>query len=446
MLIRKPIDIWIVEPISKFMSNSIASGAILFLAAIAALVLSNSPLAEQFHHIWEHHFVVAFDNYTLDYNLHHWINDGLMSIFFFVVGLELKREFVAGELSKPKQAMLPIFAAIGGMIVPGFIYYIVNINATTESANGWGIPMATDIAFALGVLYLLGDKIPSSLKVFLTALAIIDDLGAVLVIAFFYTSDISILNLIIGGLFLGFMYLGNRLGVRSALFYGILGTFGVWLAFLTSGVHATIAAVLVAFTIPVDVKIKEKDYIKKMRSLIDDFDACTPSHVTTITEDQQTVLLDIRKYTNAAMTPLQKLVHALHPIVAFVIMPIFALANAGVTFSGDLSSTLHSNVTIGVFLGLLVGKVIGVFSTVFILTKLNIAEMPKNSNYVQMLGIGFLAGIGFTMSLFVTTLAFTEAHYSLESKIGIFAASTIAGIIGYLILRFTSNKTLSVSS
>lgn len=445
MMIKKPVDKWVVEPINKFISNSIASGAVLFLAAITALILSNSPLADAFHHIWEHHFVIAFDTYVLDYNLHHWINDGLMSIFFFVVGLELKRELVAGELSKPKQAMMPIFAAIGGMVVPGAIYYFININATTESANGWGIPMATDIAFALGVLYLLGDKVPTSLKVFLTALAIIDDLGAVLVIAFFYTSDISVANLIIGGLLLGVLYLGNRLGVRSALFYAIIGVGGVWLAFLTSGVHATIAAVLVAFTIPVDVKIREKEYIKKMKSLINDFDECTPSSVTTITEDQQKVLSEISKYTNAAMTPLQKLEHSMHPFVAFIIMPLFALANAGVTFTGDLSSNLHSPVTMGVFFGLLVGKVVGVFGMVYILTKLKIAEMPNNTNYTQILGVAFLAGIGFTMSLFVTTLAFTEMHYQVEAKLGIFLASFIAGVLGYTILKLTSKKADVVS-
>jgi NhaA family Na+:H+ antiporter len=441
MMIQKPIDKWVVEPVSKFMSNSIASGLVLFLAAIVAIVISNTSLAHAFHSIFEHHFVIAYDSFKLDYNLHHWINDGLMSIFFFVVGLELKREMIAGELSKPKQAMLPIFAAIGGMIVPGAIYYFINSHSTTESANGWGIPMATDIAFALGVLYLLGDKVPNSIKVFLTALAIIDDLGAVLVIAFFYTSDISLINLLVGGIFLGIMYLGNRIGIRNTLFYGILGIGGVWLAFLTSGVHSTIAAVLVAFVIPVDVKIKEKEYINKMKELINDFDNCTPSTVTTITDDQQKVLMEIEKYTNAAITPLQRIEHLLHPTVAFVIMPIFALANAGVTFSGELSATLHSPVTIGVFLGLLVGKCVGVFGTIFILTKLKIVSVPTNATYTQMLGVSFLAGIGFTMSLFVTTLAFKEMHYQVESKIGILTASTIAGIIGYTILRFSSKKT-----
>jgi NhaA family Na+:H+ antiporter len=441
---KKPIDI-LVEPVNKFINNSIASGIVLFIAAILALVLSNSSLSHAFHQLWEHHLSFSFDKYVLDYNLHHWINDGLMSIFFFVVGLELKRELIAGELAKPKQALLPILGALGGMMVPGIIYWTINSSSVTESSNGWGIPMATDIAFALGVIYLLGDRVPNSIKVFLAALAIIDDLGAVLVIAFFYTSDISLINLVVGGSILCIMYIGNRIGIRSAIFYGILGTFGVWLAFLTSGVHATIAAVLCAFTIPVDVKITEKDYLQRMQELLKDFDNCTPSSVTTITEDQQNILAKITSYTNAATTPLQKLVHSLHPTVAFIIMPIFALANAGVTFSGDLSTSLHSPVTLGVFLGLLVGKVVGVFGTVFIFTKLKIVDMPTNSTHIQILGVSFLAGIGFTMSLFVTTLAFTETHYQTESKIGIFSASLIAGIIGYTILRLTSKKNKTIN-
>lgn len=437
---NKPVDKWIIAPISKFMNNSIASGAILFLAAIVALVLSNSSLATQFHHFWEHEITISIDKFILKKSLSHWINDGLMSIFFFVVGLELKRELIAGELVKPKQALLPILAAIGGMIVPALIYHFFNHASTTERANGWGIPMATDIAFALGVLYLLGDRVPIGLKVFLTALAIIDDLGAVLVIAFFYTSDISMSSLGIAAIFWGIMIFANIIGVRSAFFYGIIGIFGLWTAFLLSGVHATIAAVLAAFTIPATVKIEEDNYIGKMKILIDDFTKATRTHYKIVTEDQLHILTNIRYYTDAAITPLQRLVHSLHPFVAFIIMPVFALANAGVTVTGELAAAIQSPVTLGVFLGLFLGKFVGIFGVVFIATKLKIVELPNNTDYMQMLGVAFLGGIGFTMSLFVTTLAFTEMHYQIDAKIGIFAGSMLSGILGYLILRFYQPK------
>ncbi|HMV03175.1 MAG TPA: Na+/H+ antiporter NhaA, partial [Chitinophagales bacterium] len=356
---HQPVDKWIIEPINKFINNSIASGVVLFLAAIIALVLSNSPFSEQFHNIWEHQVVFAFDKYILSKNLSHWINDGLMSIFFFVVGLELKRELVAGELARPKQALLPILAAIGGMVVPAIIYHAFNHDASTERANGWGIPMATDIAFALGVLYLLGDRVSNGLKVFLTALAIVDDLGAVLVIAFFYTSDISFVSLGFAALFLSIMIIANLMGVRSAIFYGIIGVFGLWTAFLMSGIHATIAAVLAAFTIPATVKIEEDGYIEKINHLINDFKNASRTHFKIVTDEQQKILSEIRLYTDAALTPLQKLIQSLHPLVAFIIMPIFALANAGVAFDESLSSAFTSKVTLGVFLGLLVGKLVG---------------------------------------------------------------------------------------
>jgi len=437
---KQPIDKWVVEPINKFINNSIASGVVLFLAAIIAIILSNSSVSEQFNQFFEHNISISIDKFVLSKNLSHWINDGLMSIFFFVVGLELKRELVAGELAQPKQALLPILAAIGGMIVPAIIYWAFNHDAVTERSNGWGIPMATDIAFALGVLYLLGDKIPTGLKVFLTALAIVDDLGAVLVIAFFYTSDISFISLGFAAIFLSIMIIANLMGVRSAIFYGVIGVFGLWGAFLMSGIHATIAAVLAAFTIPATVKIEEDGYIKKINSLIKDFTNASRTHLKIVTDEQQEILTQIRYYTDAALTPLQKLVHHLHPFVAFIIMPVFALANAGVTFSENFSTALSSKVTLGVFFGLFIGKLIGVFGTVFLLTKLKIAVLPKHTTYYQMLGVSFLAGIGFTMSLFVTSLAFTELHYTTEAKIGIFAASILSGIVGYFILRNLGKK------
>jgi NhaA family Na+:H+ antiporter len=356
-----------------------------------------------------------------------------MSVFFFVIGLELKREIIAGELSKPKDAILPIFAGLGGMVVPALFYILWNANG--EASNGWGIPMATDIAFALGILYLLGDRVPVSLKIFLTALAIADDLGAVLVIAFFYTSDISTTSLLIGGGFLVVLLLANLLGVRNTVFYGIIGIGGLWLAFLLSGVHATIAGVIAALTIPANVKIGDKNFVKKMNELTNEFKRSTPNNVALITSDQLHILEDIRHYSKAAMPPLQRLEHSMHPLVGFVVMPIFALANAGITFSNNFFSDLGSNISLGVILGLVVGKFIGIVGFSKILIKLKLATLPDGVSWRQIYGVAMLAGIGFTMSLFITDLAFLNATNILQAKIGIFVASLICGVGGYLTLR-----------
>ncbi|MFY0483020.1 Na+/H+ antiporter NhaA [Flavobacterium sp. PLA-1-15] len=389
-----PADRWIINPVNNFISKSTTGGIVLFVSAIVAIVLANSPLSDWYHHIWEHKIGCSFDDTTyLNLSLHHWVNDGLMAIFFFVVGLELKRELIVGELSNPKKALLPIVGALGGMIFPALIYLLFNYG--TESSHGWGIPMATDIAFALGVLYLLGDKIPTSLKVFLTALAIVDDLGAVLVIAFFYTAEINFPMLFTGIGFVLFLLCGKAFGIRNTFFYAIIGIFGVWLPFLLSGVHATIAAVLVAFTIPIE--------------------------------------------------SLQKLEHKMHPFVSFIVMPIFALANAGVTFSSDVIEQATSVVTIGIILGLIVGKVIGVFGVSALMIKLKLATLPTNVNHRQLFGIGLLASIGFTMSLFVTNLAFDNPEYEVQAKLGIFIASTIGGVLGFILLN-KNNKSVNINN
>jgi NhaA family Na+:H+ antiporter len=439
-----PVEKWITNPVNNFISKSTTGGIVLFASALVAIFLANSQWAEWYHHIWEHKFGFSLDdNLYLNKTLHHWINDGLMAIFFFVVGLELKREIIGGELSNPKKAFLPIAAAAGGMFFPALIYIIFNNSG--EAHAGWGIPMATDIAFALGVLYLLGDKIPVSLKIFLTALAIADDLGAVLVIAFFYTSNISMINLGIGLAFLLFLFLANRAGFRNPLFYGIVGIGGVWLFFLMSGVHATIAAVLLAFTIPADAKVDEDTYIDKINNYLDRFRKLDLNKAPTLTEEQLHVLDEVQLTTTNAIPPLQRLEHNLHPFVTFIIMPIFALANAGVTFSDNIIAEATSNVALGVALGLMIGKVIGVVGVSMLLIKLKIADFPKNMNFRHLLGVGFLASIGFTMSLFVTNLAFTHEEYILEAKIGIFIASLLSGIIGYIILsKSTSAQTQNI--
>ena len=433
----KPID-KIVQPLQRFIQQEKSGGLLLGISVIIALILANSPLSHTYHEVLEQSFGFRWNDKTyFDYSIHHWINDGLMSIFFFVVGLELKREIIGGELSNPKKAMLPIIAAIGGMVVPALIYLL--FNSAGEPHKGWGIPMATDIAFALGVLYLLGDKIPLALKVFLTALAIVDDLGAVLVIAFFYTSEINFLFLIIGMTILIMMYLGNKLGIRSIIFYAILGICGVWTTFLVSGVHATIAAVLAAFTIPADVKIKENIFISKINAYLERFKNIDPTENTpTLTNEQLHVLEKINEATLAATPPLQRLEHSMHPAVSFLIIPIFAIANAGVSLNVDIDQIFENNIAVGTALGLLVGKVLGVVGFSILFIKLKIAQIPDGMNFRNLLGLGFLASIGFTMSLFITSLAFSHEEYQTQAKIGIFAASLIGGVIGYLILNKNS--------
>lgn len=437
---KKPFyNQWILDPMKRFLSNSSMSGIVLIGSALLAIMLSNSSLSGWFHDIWETNLSVSLGELQLSKSIHHWINDGLMAVFFFVVGLELKREIIAGELSNMRKAILPIGAAIGGMVVPALIYIAFN-NPLSDAGNGWGIPMATDIAFALGILYLLGDKVPVSLKIFLTALAIADDLGAVLVIAFFYTSDINMVSLITGVAFMALLIIGNKLGIRSALFYGIIGIGGLWLAFLMSGVHATIAAVLAAFTIPASVSISETTFNKKMGILMNKFSRAKPNESTTITSEQHHVLLKMEQLTTEASTPLQRLEHNMHPFVAFVVIPVFALSNAGVTIDSTSLAYITNSVTLGVSSGLLVGKFIGVVGMVFLLTRLKLSSLPQGCNWHHIIGAGFLAGIGFTMSLFISELAFDNKALVEQAKIGIIITSIIAGTLGYLIIKRANYK------
>jgi NhaA family Na+:H+ antiporter len=436
---KAPID-KLVRPIQRFIQLEKSGGIVLGISVVVALVLANSGWSDGYHHFLEHKLGFKWDGQTFfEYNLHHWINDGLMSVFFFVVGLELKREIIAGQLSNVRNALLPIGAALGGMLVPALIYLAFNYSGDAHS--GWGIPMATDIAFALGVLFLLGKKIPLSLKIFLTALAIVDDLGAVLVIALFYTSDISLMHLVIGGGVLLAMYLGNRLGIRSILFYAVLGIGGVWTEFLLSGVHATIAAVLAAFTIPADVKIKEQLFTGKIQKYLEVFKGIDPSDdQPTLTNEQLHVVEQIQKATEAATPPLQRLEHVMHPLVTFIIIPIFALANAGVSLQIDMESLFSNNIFWGVSLGLLVGKFVGVVGFTLLMIQLKIASFPEGMNFKNLLGVGLLAAIGFTMSLFITSLAFSNEVYITQAKMGIFAASIIGGVAGYLLLKGGKDK------
>lgn len=434
-----PIDKLVVKPVSKLIHSSLASGIVLFSSVIVALVLANSAWANDYFHFWEYEFSIQLADWVVSKNLHHWINDGLMAVFFFVIGLELKREIMNGELSNPKNAILPIGAGLGGMIFPALIYLCINPGG--NEVDGWGIPMATDIAFALGILHFLGKRVPMRLKIFLTVLAIADDLGAVLVIAFFYTSDISMYSLGIASVFLAIMFLGNILGVRSLWFYSIVGLGGFWLSFSMSGVHATISGVLAAFAIPGNVKISRVSFVDRMKRLIGDYESAKVEQDTTLVSgEKMKILSKIKYYSNAAVTPLQKLENVLHPIVAFIIMPIFALANAGIAFSDEIIADLSSPVTLGIMFGLVIGKFLGVTGMVRVLTWLKLSELPKGVTWNHIIGVGFIAGIGFTMSLFINNLAFTDPVLISRAKTGILFASIIAGLIGFIILSREGRK------
>ncbi len=435
MKYQNKINRGIVMPIQQFINREKSAGIVLGISIIAALALANSPWGEEYFHLFEHKVGFFFNGEPyLYYSLHHWINDGLMSMFFFVVGLELKREFIGGELADPRNTILPIGAAVAGMLVPALIYTL--LNAGTPSAGGWGIPMATDIAFSLAIIYALGDRVPLAAKVFLTTLAIVDDLGAVVVIALFYTSEISVVNIAVGLVFLLAMFAANKMGVKNVVFYGVLGIGGVWVAFLMSGIHATIAAVLAAFVIPADARLPESLYLKRAANNLRRFAGIKPNNVSTLEHEQVEVISAMMSDTRDAIPPSQRLEHAMHPFVSFVVMPVFALANAGVSFAGlDMQGIFSTNVAAGVALGLLIGKPLGITLSTLLLVRLGIAKKTEALTLRRVIGLGFLASIGFTMSMFISTLAFTDGTMLLQAKLGIFAASILGGAIGYRLLK-----------
>jgi NhaA family Na+:H+ antiporter len=427
----RPID-RILSPFQEFFQREASSGILLIIATLAALGWANSAWAESYQALWHTNISFNFGSFSLSKDLLHWINDGLMAVFFFVVGLEIKREVMVGELASPRRAMLPIVAAIGGMAIPAGIFLLFNPRGPAQA--GWGIPMATDIAFALGVLSLLGKRVPLSLKVFLTAVAIVDDLGAVLVIALFYTSKIVWLSLLIGGIVLLILIVMNRLGVRSPLLYGLLGII-LWIAFLKSGVHATIAGVLLALTIPVHTRINTEEFVTNATYFVEKFRVHGKTGESVLTnKNQRASLQAIEDAAEQAQSPLQRLEHNLHPWVSYFVMPVFALANAGIVIKGDFLSAFSQPVTLGVMAGLIFGKQIGVFGASFIAVKLGWSDLPAGMTWIRLYGLSWLAGIGFTMSLFIASLAFGESEFLAMSKAGILVASLIAGTVGAVIL------------
>jgi NhaA family Na+:H+ antiporter len=421
-------------PITSFISEAALGGILLIIATIVALIWANTGDGSSYADIWyKTKLSFSLGDFGLSKSLQHWINDGLMAIFFFTVGLEIKREIIGGELSSPRKALLPIGAAIGGMAIPA-IFYMTAIGWDAQYADGWGVPMATDIAFALGILALLGKRVNINLKIFLTALAIADDLGAILVIALFYTESINTTALIEAFFFLAVLVGANRLGVRRTTFYAVVGLAGVWLSFFYSGVHATIAGVLIAFAIPARPKVDESTFIDKLGKLLSCFNDAKPNDNKLLTSRQAHLVDDIEKLSNDAHTPLQKLEHSLHPVVAFMILPLFALANAGVRIEGNILDVLFSPVALGIIAGLVAGKAVGVTLFTELFLRLKISDMPDGVKRKDILGAGFLAGIGFTMSIFISQLAFQDDVLLQAAKVGIFAASFISALLGVAIL------------
>lgn len=428
----RPVD-RLTAPFKRFSEIEGAGGVILLVFTAIALLWANLG-GDSYHHFWHTPVSIELGAFQLENTLVHWIDDGLMAIFFFLVGLEIKREVLVGELASLKKAALPLMAALGGMIFPALIYVLFN-GTSGETSRGWGIPMATDIAFALGVLALLGKRIPPSLFVFLAALAIADDMGAVIVIAIFYTSDLNLLWLVYGLVAFLVAVGANMAGARNPITYGIIGIV-LWLALLKSGVHATIGGVLLAMAIPAKQRINLKRFTDYSQFLLDKLRSARNDENTAFsTNEQMHIMQRMESSVELVMTPLQRYEHGLQPWVAWFIMPIFALANAGVQLGEGIIRDLTSPIGLGVIAGLVFGKQIGITLFSWLSVKLGLADLPSGVKWKHIYGVAWLGGIGFTMSLFVANLAFGESLLGEESKIGILTASIISGTIGYFILR-----------
>lgn len=426
----------LITPFQRFVRLESLSGMLLFGATVIALILANSALGDQFQALWQLKFGISTSGFELIKPLILWINDGLMAIFFFLIGLEIKRELLIGELNTVKKASFPLMAAIGGMTVPVLFYLILNQNPETSGA--WGIPMATDIAFSLAILRLLGKRVPLGLKVFLTAFAIVDDLGAVLVIAIFYSESIQWSLILISLVLLGILFFLSYKGIHKK---GLILAFGIviWYLFLKAGIHPTIAGVLLALTVPIRQKIRVKTYIKKLRDIVDTICEANDPKSPLLSKRQIEEIDNLEDWTEQVQSPLQQLEHRLHNWVAYLIMPVFALSNAGVAFSGGMElDTMLGGIIV---ISLVIGKLLGITAFSWIGVKLGWAELPAEVNFMQVIGISLLAGVGFTMSIFVANLAFFgNAHLLDSAKVGIIAGSLISGLAGYLVLRFSKKR------
>jgi NhaA family Na+:H+ antiporter len=425
----------VVLPAQRFIHTEVLGGVALLLAAIAALVWANSPWDKSYFDLFESHLSVDGGIFHIEEDLHGWINDGLMTFFFFVVGLEIKREMTRGELAGFQKALLPVAAALGGMVVPALIY--IALNAGGEGEHGWGIPMATDIAFAVGVLALLGRRIPSQLRVFLLALAIADDIGAITVIAIFYASDLSIEALLIAGGLLAFIHGMSRAGVRDISVYLLVGGFA-WVAMYESGVHPTIAGVALGLMTPANPFYSTSRFDDSMEEL---FAKYREAHAREDEQAAQHFLGQMEALTQGTESPLERLERLLLPMTSFIVVPVFALANAGVVITGgSVSDAVSSDVSQGVAFGLVFGKPVGVFLATWLVVRLGLASLPRSMSWWHVLGLGMLGGIGFTVALFVNELAFDNEVLVSDGKMGILAASLISAIIGYVMLRIVTRN------
>jgi NhaA family Na+:H+ antiporter len=430
----------VLAPFQRFVQTESASGLVLLACTAFALAWANSPWAASYEHLWETELTLALGPWTSHTTLHHLINDGLMAVFFFLVGLEIKREMLAGELASIRQAALPLAGALGGMVVPALLY--ASLNAGSPGEPGWGVPMATDIAFALGVLALLGDRIPVGVRVFLAALAIVDDIGAVLVIAVFYSGGIAWNPLLFAGALVLLAIGANIAGVRRPWAYAIIGLL-LWGAVLSSGIHATIAGVLLAMTIPARTRIDEGRFIARARRALSRFEIAHEPGASPLKDpEHQAAVHQLEQLAEQLQPPLLRLEHALHGVVAFGIMPLFALANAGVPLGlAQLEGGESTTVALGIGLGLLVGKPVGITLLAWAAVRLGVASLPHGVTWRLILGAGLLGGIGFTMALFIAGLAFaSQPTLLVAAKLGILGASLTAGVAGWLALRGSSRQ------
>lgn len=426
-------------PFKHFVQTNSLGGIVLLFALLIGWSWANSNWQMQYHALWEQTYVGIFwDTYYFKMTLQHWVNDGLMAIFFFMVGLEIKRELLVGELSVPRKALFPVAAAIGGMIAPAIIY--IGFQNTEVELRGWAIPTATDIAFALGILSLLGSRAPISLKIFLTALAIVDDIGAILLIGIFYSAPPNWTALGIGGVILGFMFYINRSGVRALPIYQGLAIM-LWCAFLASGVHATLAGVLAAFSIPVKVKINRQNSAEKGTILANKLKHLSGSSKDILGDKTyHSVLSQMSNLSKDAGVPLRRMEHQLHPIVSYGILPLFALANGGVTLEPSLMNSIFEPLSLGIIAGLCLGKPLGIVGVCWGLKRLGVVELPDNMDWRHIWAGGFFAGIGFTMSIFIAGLAFEDIQLLNQAKLAVLVASLLSTAIGIFLLTRDSSK------
>ncbi|WPE18093.1 Na+/H+ antiporter NhaA [Candidatus Thioglobus autotrophicus] len=430
----------ISTPFEHFIHAQTTTGKILMFMTVLALILANTPLTENYEHLFHTKIDLNIGSWKLSHSIHHWINDGLMTLFFFMIGLEIKREVLVGELSNIKVAALPIMAAIGGMVFPALIYLSLNVGEI--GSGGWGVPMATDIAFAISVLVLLGKRVSTALVTFLVALAIVDDLGAVLVIAVFYTDQIHVVPLALSGVAFLILVIFNRFGIHMILPYFVMGTL-MWFFVFESGVHATIAGVIAAMAVPSKPKHTSSSLSKDTKELLDQYDKYPPCENHMLHENQKAILINLQDKINAVRSPAARLEHDLHLPVALVVIPLFALANAGIAIDfSSIGAVIIEPISMGIILGLILGKVVGIFGVSWLAIKLKIAKLPDQSSMSQIFGIALLGGIGFTMSIFIADLAFLKTpELIFQAKVGILLASLFAGLSGFLWLRYVAKST-----